>query len=118
MVIIRAARPADIDSLTALLKILFSIEEDFIFDETRQRPGLQMILNNDRACVLAAEADGQVIGMCSGQLTVSTAEGGPTLLVEDVVVLPDWHGRGPDGQSGGLGRRTGGVAAPAAGCPQ
>ena len=94
MVIIRPARQGDIDSLTGLLKILFSIEEDFIFDETRQRRGLQMMLDNYRACVLVAEADGQVIGMCSGQLTVSTAEGGPALLVEDVVVLPDWHGRG------------------------
>lgn len=94
MVIIRPARPGDIDSLTGLLKILFTIEEDFLFNDMLQRRGLQMMLDNQRACVLAAEADGQVIGMCSGQLTVSTAEGGPTLLVEDVVVLPDWHGRG------------------------
>ena len=94
MVIIRPARPGDIDSLTELLKILFTIEEDFVFDEMRQRRGLQMMLDNDRACILTAEADGQVIGMCSGQLTVSTAEGGPALLVEDVVVRGDWHGRG------------------------
>ncbi|MCK9295448.1 MAG: GNAT family N-acetyltransferase [Desulfobulbaceae bacterium] len=93
-VIIRPARQGDIDSLTGLLKILFTIEEDFIFDGPRQRRGLQMMLDNYRACVLVAEADGQVIGMCSGQLTVSTAEGGPALLVEDVVVLSDWHGRG------------------------
>jgi len=94
MVIIRPARPGDIDSLTELLKILFTIEEDFVFDEMRQRRGLRMMLDNDRACILTAEADGQVIGMCSGQLTVSTAEGGPALLVEDVVVRGDWHGRG------------------------
>ncbi|MBI4792999.1 MAG: GNAT family N-acetyltransferase [Deltaproteobacteria bacterium] len=94
MVIIRPARQGDIDSLTELLKILFTIEEDFVFDEMRQRRGLQMMLDNDRACILTAEADGQVIGMCSGQLTVSTAEGGPALLVEDVVVRGDWHGRG------------------------
>jgi len=94
IVTIRPARAGDIDSLTALLKILFTIEEDFIFDEMLQRRGLQMVLDNDRACLLAAEADGQVLGMCSGQLTVSTAEGGPALLVEDVVVRRDWHGRG------------------------
>lgn len=94
MVIIRPARPGDIASLTALLKALFTIEEDFVFDEMLQRRGLQMMLDNYRACILAAEADGQVIGMCSGQLTVSTAEGGPALLVEDVVVRKDWHGRG------------------------
>ncbi|MBI5556623.1 MAG: GNAT family N-acetyltransferase [Deltaproteobacteria bacterium] len=94
MVIIRPARPGDINSLTALLKILFTIEEDFIFDEMLQRRGLRMMLDNPWACILAAEADGQVIGMCTGQLTVSTAEGGPALLVEDVVVRKDWHGRG------------------------
>ncbi|MBU0908571.1 MAG: GNAT family N-acetyltransferase [Proteobacteria bacterium] len=92
--IIRAARPGDLDSLTALLKILFSIEEDFLFNEMLQRRGLQLMLDNDLACILVAEANGQVIGMCSGQLTVSTAEGGPALLVEDVVVFPEWHGRG------------------------
>jgi len=36
-----------------------------------------MMLNNERGCVLAAEVNGQVIGMCSGQLTVSTEEDGP-----------------------------------------
>ena len=32
--------------------------------------------------------------MCSGQLTISTAEGGFSLLVEDVVVAEPWQGRG------------------------
>jgi GNAT superfamily N-acetyltransferase len=93
-VTIRPARAGDLDSLTALLKILFGIEEDFVFNDMLQRRGLQMMLVNERACVLVAETDGQVMGMCTGQLTVSTAEGGPALLVEDVVVFPDWHGLG------------------------
>jgi ribosomal protein S18 acetylase RimI-like enzyme len=93
-VTIRPAGLADLDSLTSLLQILFSIEADFDCNAERQRRGLQLMLDNGRACVLAAEADGQVIGMCTGQLTISTAEGGPALLVEDVVVSPGWHGRG------------------------
>ena len=32
--------------------------------------------------------------MCTGQLVVSTAEGGPALLVEDVVVDANHRGRG------------------------
>jgi GNAT superfamily N-acetyltransferase len=32
--------------------------------------------------------------MCTGQLLVSTAEGGLSLLVEDVVVDQQWRGRG------------------------
>jgi len=91
---IRTAGPADLDSLVSLLAVLFSIEEDFVFDEPRQRRGLVLMLKNERGCVLVAEAEGQVIGMCSGQLLVSTAEGGLSLLVEDVVVDEQWRGRG------------------------
>lgn len=88
---IRAAEPDDIDSLICLLAVLFSIEQDFVFDESRQRRGLALMLANERGCVLVAEADGQVVGMCSGQLFISTAEGGLSLLVEDVVVHEQWR---------------------------
>lgn len=90
---IRAAEDRDLDRLVLLLKTLFAIEEDFRFDENLQRRGLAMMLGNRRACVLVAEAEEGVIGMCTGQVTVSTAEGGPALLVEDVVVLPHWQRR-------------------------
>ena len=93
-VTIRPAVLSDIDTLTSLLKILFSIEEDFIFNETLQRQGLGLMLDNERGCVLVAEVNGQVVGMCSGQITVSTAEGGPALLVEDVIVQEDCRGQG------------------------
>jgi len=91
---IRRAVHSDIDTLTSLLKILFSIEEDFDFNESLQRKGLRMMLNNERGCLFVAETSGRVIGMCSGQLTVSTAEGGPVMLVEDVVVHEEYQGRG------------------------
>jgi len=94
LVTIRPARPADIDDLTLLLKALFAIEADFVFDEPLQRRGLQLLLDNPRTCILVAQAQGRVVGMCTGQLTISTAEGGPALLVEDVVVDADWQGRG------------------------
>lgn len=91
---IRPAINADIDTLIHLLKVLFSVEEDFIFNETLQRQGLELMLNNERGCVLAAEMNGYVIGMCSGQITISTAEGGPALLVEDVIVQEEYRGQG------------------------
>lgn len=91
---IRPARSADIDALVALLGILFAIEADFEFDAGRQRQGLAMMLGQENAVVLVAEAESLVIGMCSGQLTISTAEGGVALLVEDVVVAEAWQGRG------------------------
>ena len=52
------------------------------------------MLINDRCCVLVAEVNGQAVGMCSGQMTISTAEGGPALLVEDMVVLGEYRGQG------------------------
>lgn len=98
MITIRPGVMADLDRLTALLQVLFAIEADFACDEARQRRGLALMLASPATCVLVAEADGQVIGMATGQTTISTAEGGPALLVEDVVVEADWRGKG-------LGRR-------------
>ena len=93
-IVIRQARVGDLDDLVALLQILFNIEEDFSFDETRQRQGLSLMLENTQGVVLVAETGGTVIGMCTGQLLISTAEGGPAVLVEDVVVHPERQGKG------------------------
>lgn len=94
MVTVRRAREADLDSLVLLLRALFAIEADFNIDEAKQRRGLQLLLDEDRACLLVAETESTVVGMCSGQLVISTAEGGPALLVEDVVVHESFRGRG------------------------
>lgn len=94
MPLVRKARQEDLEQLVGLLRLLFTIEEDFSFDAAKQQQGLALLLNNDRGCVLAAEADGRVVGMCTGQLVISTAEGGPAVLVEDVVVAPPHRGQG------------------------
>ncbi|GBE13426.1 putative acetyltransferase [bacterium BMS3Bbin14] len=93
-IVIRQAQAADLADLTALLQVLFGMEEDFSFDEARQRQGLMLMLENEQGVVLAAENSGKVVGMSTGQLLISTAEGGPAVLVEDVVVLPAWQDRG------------------------
>lgn len=95
VVIVRPACTEDLDGLVCLLEMLFSIEEDFVIDSDKHRRGLDVMLNNRRGCIMAAEAaNGIVVGMCSGQLTVSTAEGGPAVLIEDVIVHKEWRGRG------------------------
>lgn len=91
---IRPARPDDLDRLTTLLGELFALEADFQIDAQRQRRGLRLMLAAAQACVLVAEADRKVVGMATGQLTISTAEGGLALLVEDVVVDAAWRGQG------------------------
>ena len=92
--IVRAARPTDVEQMVRLLDLLFAMEADFRPDPARQRQGLALLLDDGRARVLVAERADGVVGMCTGQLVVSTAEGGPALLVEDVVVDPDHRGRG------------------------
>ncbi len=80
--------------MTALQAKLFTVEQDFTADPSRQRRGLEMLLENTQAIVLVAAANHRLIGMCSGQLLISTAEGGFSLLVEDVVVTQAWQGKG------------------------
>lgn len=91
---IRPAQAGDLSALCGLLGELFAIESDFRVDPARQERGLKLLLADGRARVLAAEAAGRVVGMCTGQLVVSTAEGGPAVLVEDLVIQADWRGRG------------------------
>lgn len=84
--VIREASEADIEAMVALLGELFDVESDFAFDAGRQRHGLSLLLQHDPAHVLVAERDGRVVGMCTLQCLVSTAEGGWTGMIEDVVV--------------------------------
>jgi ribosomal protein S18 acetylase RimI-like enzyme len=92
--VIRRAGPEDIPALLGLLRLLFSIEKDFVFNAEKQERGLRLLLAESRAAVFVAEQDGQVAGMCTGQLLISTAQGGLSALIEDVAVLPAWQGKG------------------------
>lgn len=93
---IRNARHADIDTLVRLLIQLFTLETDFTIDEHRQRRGLGMLIDGcgKHRCLQVAEAEGAVVGMGSAQLLISTAEGGPVALIEDIVVDAPWRARG------------------------
>lgn len=92
---IRRAKKEDVDILVGLLKSLFAIETDFSIDVQKQRKGLFLMLEQtDRSCILVAECNKKVVGMCTGQLLVSTAEGSLKAIVEDVVVEKDKRGIG------------------------
>jgi GNAT superfamily N-acetyltransferase len=95
-ILIRQARMQDTKHLVVLLKELFSIEADFQFNSILQKKGLEQILEDDsgKSCIMIAERHGQVAGMCSGQMLISTAEGGDAVLVEDMVVFPEHRGIG------------------------
>jgi len=91
---VRPAREGDIEQMSSLLGDLFSIEGDFTPEPPRQRRALRLLMERDGAVLLVAELDDKVVGMCSVQTTVSTAEGGLVGTVEDVVVDSAWRGRG------------------------
>ncbi len=93
-VIIRKGKRADIAELTGLLRLLFAIEEDFIFNDGRQKQGLKMLIKDKRSAVFLAEQDVMVIGMVTIQRIISTAEGGPAAVVEDVIVHPEHRNKG------------------------
>ncbi|MDA3959905.1 MAG: GNAT family N-acetyltransferase [Planctomycetota bacterium] len=90
---IRPAQPADVDACVELLGTLFSIEQDFAPDPERQRNGLLMLINSPGA-VLVAEKDQRVVAMVTCQVLISTAEGGPVGILEDMVVAAAYRGRG------------------------
>jgi GNAT superfamily N-acetyltransferase len=95
---IRPAAAPDLPHLVRLLAELFSIEADFAPDAERQRFGLALMISDQRLrTVLVAERHGVILGMVTGQLVVSTAEGGLSAWVEDMIVE-----RGARG--GGVGR--------------
>lgn len=93
--VIRSAEAGDIPALASLLAALFRIEQDFSPDTGRQTRGLAAVIDSPLGHIaVACDGSGSVIGMCSGQLVFSTAEGAPSVWVEDVVVAEPWRGRG------------------------
>lgn len=93
---IRTATLADLEALVALLQDLFSLEADFTPDPGRQRRGLRTLIEGggENRCILVAETAGEIVAMASVQVLISTAEGGPVGLVEDVVVRAEHRGQG------------------------
>lgn len=94
--VIRLAEPADIPALCDLLQQLFSIEQDFTPDLAKQTAGLRLLMEYpDRGTILVAQqAGGQVVGMVSTQLVISTAQGSPAAWIEDMVIDAPWRGAG------------------------
>jgi GNAT superfamily N-acetyltransferase len=92
---IRSAATADLPALVRLLGALFTLEADFAPDAERQRRGLALMLTDPaRRTVLVAERDGEVVGMVTAQLVISTSEGAPSAWVEDMVVDGRCRGAG------------------------
>jgi len=85
----------DLDDLAALLHDLFSQEADFAPNRDKQLRGLRLILEQpSRGRIFVLRAAGRIIGMINLLITISTAEGGFVLLLEDLVIHKDHRGCG------------------------
>ncbi|MES2182790.1 MAG: GNAT family N-acetyltransferase [Pseudomonadota bacterium] len=94
--IFNAANQADIPDLIKLLAILFSIEKDFNPNFTKQKAGLALLIKNNATATVqvARQANGQVIGMVSAQLVISTAQGAASAWIEDMVIDSAFRSQG------------------------
>ncbi len=93
--------PATIEDLPQLVELtmaLFDEEEDFQPDRDKQERGLRMILEQPKlGRIFVLRTDHQAIGMVNLLFTISTAEGGPVVLMEDVIVHPQHRRQGYGG---------------------
>ena len=85
----------DLPQLTQLLMELFEMEGDFEPNSEKQEEGLRLILEHpNRGRILVIKNESKIIGMVNMLFTISTAEGGMVLLLEDFIIHPMYRGHG------------------------
>lgn len=90
-----SARIGDLPQLVELLALLFAQEAEFNPNTAKQERALRLILEHPKTGTIYVAREGkQVLAMVSVLNCVSTAEGGPAGLLEDMVVRPEARGRG------------------------
>jgi GNAT superfamily N-acetyltransferase len=94
-VVIEPATEADLDELSEMLGGLFAQEGDFRPDKEKQLRGLRLIFEQpSRGRVFVLRRNGAIVGMINLLFTISTAEGGFVILLEDLVIHKGFQGKG------------------------
>ena len=97
--LIESATLDDLPQLADLLYDLFSQEADFIPNRDKQIRGLRLILEQpNRGRIFVLKNGARIIGMINLLITISTAEGGFVLILEDLVIHRDHRGQGYGGK--------------------
>lgn len=92
---IEQATLEDLPQLTDLLLDLFTQESDFTPDRVKQMRGLRLILEQpNRGRIFVLRENGLILAMINLLFTISTAEGGFVVLLEDLVVHREHRRRG------------------------
>ena len=85
----------DLPQLTDLLFDLFTQEADFAPNRAKQMRGLRLILEQpNRGRIFVLRQNGTILGMINLLFTISTAEGGFVIMLEDVIVHREYRGKG------------------------
>jgi GNAT superfamily N-acetyltransferase len=94
-VVIEPAISEDLDELSSLLGELFSEESDFCPNKEKQLHGLRLIFEQpSRGRVFVLRRDRSIVGMINLLFTISTAEGGFVILLEDLVIHKNYQDQG------------------------
>src|SRR6266567_4493695 len=94
-VVIEPATAEDLDELSDLLGELFSEESDFRPNKEKQLRGLRLIFEQpNRGRVFVLRRDHSIVGMINLLFTISTAEGGFVILLEDLVIHKSFRDHG------------------------
>ena len=89
------AGAADLDAMAELLGELFALERDFHPRREKQLAALRWILDHPAHGRLFVLRDaGRVVGVANALISISTAEGGPVLILEDVILAAGHRGAG------------------------
>ena len=94
-IVIEPATVEDLPQLTDLLIDLFSIERDFRPDPTKHMRGLRLLLEQpSRGRIFVLRHNAVILGMINLLFTISTAEGGFVIILEDLIIHRDHRHQG------------------------
>jgi len=92
---IESATIDDLPELVDMLMELFELEADFEPDREKQETGLRLVLEQpSRGRIFVLRNDHNIIGMVNTLSTISTAEGGFVLTLEDFFIHPSHRSQG------------------------
>lgn len=88
----RVANSLDIPNLSKLLNELFSLEKEFIPNETLQKKAFETIINDEKiGNILVCTYENRVVAMVNLLYSFSTALGSRVVILEDMIVSNEYR---------------------------
>ncbi len=85
----------DLPELAELLADLFAKESDFRPDQAKQLRGLRLILEQpNKGRIFVLRSYDKIVGMINLLFTISTAEGGAVIILEDLIIRQEHRSHG------------------------